>query len=316
VSPALCAVLLKRCQLQSRPNAIRPRGIDRVRNGYAAVIEPGWSAWRSSAWSWSRPSRACRIGGAVRATPQSFLPEEDQGAFFAAMRLPEGAPSTDAGDRRAGRGDHQADSGVEGLLLGWSGFISSTGWPPPTSFVIRLKPYAQRTDPAQSAGAINRPLGVAAVQDAIVFSICRRSWLGQPRRQYALESSRARRRRSRRNWRSRGAAIKARIGRGQHLCRRTPQIYLISTATRPVLGIGIESSARLGHVGRLSTKDSICSAEWQVNVAETPSACRGRYQSDLCAQCRGAMVPIRALAQAAGPGPQAIIATMDSADAS
>ena len=64
-------------------------GIDKVRDGYVAVVR--------------RLVRLSIIGvvfvvaalagasGLFRLTPQSFLPEEDQGAFFAALRLPEGA---------------------------------------------------------------------------------------------------------------------------------------------------------------------------------------------------------------------------------
>jgi multidrug efflux pump subunit AcrB len=64
-------------------------GIDRVRDGYASIV--------------TRLVRVAVVGvvvaiGVLAATaflftktPQSFLPEEDQGALFAAMRLPEGA---------------------------------------------------------------------------------------------------------------------------------------------------------------------------------------------------------------------------------
>ena len=64
-------------------------GIERVRNGYVAVVRRlvrvailgivvVVGVLALSAWLFSK-------------TPQSFLPEEDQGAFFAAIRLPEAA---------------------------------------------------------------------------------------------------------------------------------------------------------------------------------------------------------------------------------
>src|SRR5579871_192637 len=89
LSPALCSILLKRGQRSRGIMHYVLSGIDRVRNGYAAVVR-----------------RLVRVAvlaivvvvavlagaaGLLSMTPQSFLPEEDQGAFFAAMRLPEGA---------------------------------------------------------------------------------------------------------------------------------------------------------------------------------------------------------------------------------
>ena len=64
-------------------------------------------------------------------TPQSFLPEEDQGALFAAMRLPEGASSIAPGRGQTGRGRHQSAPGVVGVLS-VAGSISSTASRRPT----------------------------------------------------------------------------------------------------------------------------------------------------------------------------------------
>ncbi|MGB6697205.1 MAG: efflux RND transporter permease subunit, partial [Methylocella sp.] len=89
LSPALCAVLLKRGQTSRGPMRYVLGGIDRVRDGYVAVVR--------------RLVRVAIVGVAIVAgvlaasawlfskIPQSFLPEEDQGAIFAALRLPEGA---------------------------------------------------------------------------------------------------------------------------------------------------------------------------------------------------------------------------------
>ena len=90
LSPALCSVLLKRGGRATRPDALRA-GRDRsrarrlCRRSCAAWCGSRCSAW----WRWpaSRPPRS----GCSGSTPQGFLPAEDQGAFFAAMRLPEGA---------------------------------------------------------------------------------------------------------------------------------------------------------------------------------------------------------------------------------
>src|SRR5262249_26566336 len=88
LSPALCAVLLRRGQRSRGPMRYVLRAIDQARDGYVAVVR--------------RLVRVSLVGIVVVAgtlgasawlfgkTPQSFLPDEDQGAIFAALRLPEG----------------------------------------------------------------------------------------------------------------------------------------------------------------------------------------------------------------------------------
>src|SRR5438874_5397777 len=88
LSPALCGVLLKHGQRASGPMRYVLGAIDRTRDGYGWVVR--------------RLVRVAIVGvlvvvGTVAAsallfsrTPQSFLPDEDQGAIFASMRLPEG----------------------------------------------------------------------------------------------------------------------------------------------------------------------------------------------------------------------------------
>ena len=145
--------------------------IDQVRDGYVAVVRrlvrvaivgvvvvAGVLA--ASAWLFSK-------------TPQSFLPDEDQGAFFAAMRLPEGASinRTEAVVKQV-EDIVRPIPGVEGVLsvvgLNFIDYVASSNQ---AFFVIRLKPYEERTDRAQSAGAIIARLRpqMAAIQGAIAF---------------------------------------------------------------------------------------------------------------------------------------------------
>src|SRR5579864_4025876 len=89
LSPALCSVVLKRGETQRGPMRYVLRGIDRTREGYVFLVR--------------RLVRVAAVGLIVVAgvtaasfvifkiSPQGFLPSEDQGAIFAAMRLPEGA---------------------------------------------------------------------------------------------------------------------------------------------------------------------------------------------------------------------------------
>src|SRR6266851_3466183 len=87
LSPALCAVLLKRGQTSRGPMRYVLGAIDGVRNGYVAVVRrlvrvaivgvvAVAGVLATAAWLFNK-------------TPQSFLPEEDQGAIFAALRRSE-----------------------------------------------------------------------------------------------------------------------------------------------------------------------------------------------------------------------------------
>jgi hydrophobic/amphiphilic exporter-1 (mainly G- bacteria), HAE1 family len=110
-SPALCSVLINAARpaaadaLHSRRDRSRPRQLcdDRQPPGSRCSIWPRSACWR----------RALLF----TKTPQSFLPEEDQGAIFAVMRLPE-----DASINRTGAVVQQAENiisripGVQGVL--------------------------------------------------------------------------------------------------------------------------------------------------------------------------------------------------------
>src|SRR3974377_2242365 len=106
-------------------------------------------------------------------TPQSFLPDEDQGAIFAALRLPEGASvnRTEAVVKQV-EDIVRPIPGVEGILsvvgLNFIDYVASSNQ---AFFVIRLKPYELRTDSGQSANAIIARLRpqLATIPGAIAF---------------------------------------------------------------------------------------------------------------------------------------------------
>jgi len=89
LSPALCALFLR--HEPERHGLLQKfgRGVDRARDGYVGVVR---MALRRPALSVAAVA-ACAMGifGLSLATPTSFLPEEDQGAFFINVQLPEGA---------------------------------------------------------------------------------------------------------------------------------------------------------------------------------------------------------------------------------
>src|SRR5208282_344500 len=165
------AVLLKRGQRSRGPMTYVLDGIDKIRGGYVATVR---RLVRVSTLS------VVVVAGVLvasvllfRVTPQSFLPDEDQGAIFAALRLPEGAAvnRTEAVVKQV-EDIVRPIPGVEGVLsvVGLN-FIDSIASSNQAFFVIRLKPYEARTNSAQSANAIITQLRprLAAIKGAIVF---------------------------------------------------------------------------------------------------------------------------------------------------
>src|SRR6266852_800029 len=89
LSPALCAVFLRRTGQRRGLMGLISRGIDGVRDGYAMVVR---KIVRLSVLSVVLVvAFGLGVAGLARVTPTGFLPEEDQGAFFIAVQLPDGA---------------------------------------------------------------------------------------------------------------------------------------------------------------------------------------------------------------------------------
>ena len=323
LSPALCAVFLKRGQKTRGPLRYVLGGIESVRHGYVAVVH--------------RLVRVAMIGGAVVAgalvtsawllskTPKSFLPEEDQGAIFAALRLPEGASlnRTEAVVKEV-EAIVTPIPGVEGVLsvvgLNFIDYIASSNQ---AFFVIRLKPYEVRTDPAQSAGAIIARLRpqLAAIKGAIVFPFNLPPILGLGSTggfQYVLEALQGQ------SPSDIAATLRALLvaANGQKelagvfstYAADTPQIYLdIDRDKAQVLGVKITDifNALESTLGSYYINDfNAFGRTWQVNVqAETPF----RNNVDdiyriYVRNAQGGEVPIRALAEAKlVQGPQTVV---------
>ncbi len=172
LSPALCAILLKPHHGPKRGIlGWISRGIDRTRNGYAHVA--GSIARRAiiGVISWRSPS-AQRL--AVPDLPTGFLPSEDQGAFFAEIRLPEGASfnRTDAVVREV----ETMLGGIEGVanvttVTGYS-FLDGIAKSSSAFAIVTMKPFAKRQDESAS---VNAAIGTvmargAAIRNAQVFA--------------------------------------------------------------------------------------------------------------------------------------------------
>jgi HAE1 family hydrophobic/amphiphilic exporter-1 len=323
LSPALCSVLLKHGAPARGPMRYVLGTIDRVRDGYAAVVR--------------RLVRVALFGvvaviGALAAsaglfskTPQSFLPDEDQGAFFAAMRLPEGASV----NRTLAVVEQVEDivkpiPGVEGVIsvVGFN-FIDGLASSNQAFFVIRLKPYEQRTAAEQSVGAIIATLRprLAAVSGAIVFPFNLPPIIGLGSTggfQYVLEALQGQ-----------PPPDLARVLGGMLVAANqqpelagvfstfaadTPQIYLdIDRDKAQALGVRITDvfNALQSTLGGFYVNDfNVFGRTWQVNVqAETPYR---KSVDDIyriyVRSAKGAMIPIRALAAAREvQGAQALI---------
>jgi HAE1 family hydrophobic/amphiphilic exporter-1 len=323
LSPALCAVLLRRGESGRGPMRYVLGSIDRVRDGYVAVVRRlvGVAAI----------SVIVVVGALAGAaflyskTPQSFLPEEDQGALFAALRLPEGASinRTEAVVRQV-EDIIRPIPGVDGVLavvgLNFIDYLASSNQ---AFFVIRLKPYEQRTDRAQSAGAIIGQLRprLAAISGAIAFPFNLPPILGLGNTggfQYVLEALQGQPPTDLAAT-MRGLLVASNqqpelAGVFSTYAADTPQVYLdIDRDKAQVLGVKITDifNALQSTMGSFYVNDfNLFGRTWQVNVqAETPE----RNQIDdiyrvYVKNNKGDMVPIRALAEAKlVQGPQAVV---------
>jgi multidrug efflux pump len=323
LSPALCGVLLQRGHATRGPMRLVLGGIERVRLGYVSVVQ--------------RLVRVSIIGVLVVAgvaaasvllfnrLPQSFLPEEDQGAIFAAMRLPEGAsiPRTEEIVKEV-ESIVRPIPGVQGVLsvvgLNFIDYIASSNQ---AFFVIRLKPYEERTDPAQSAGAIIARLRpqLASIRGAIAFPFNLPPILGLGSTggfQYVLEALQGQ---SPADVAAtmRGLTVAANqqpelAGVFSTYAADTPQVYLdIDRDKAQVLGVKITDifNALQSTLGSFYVNDfNVFGRTWQVNI-QAEAASRERTDDIdriYVRNAQGSMVPISALAQARlVQGPQTVV---------
>ncbi len=323
LSPALCAVLLKRGQTSRGPMRYVLGTIDYARDGYVAVVRR-----LAGVAAISAVVVVAALAGAAfiySKTPQSFLPEEDQGALFAALRLPEGASIN-----RTAAVVQQVENlikpipGVEGVLsvvgLNFIDYIAASNQ---AFFVIRLKPYEDRTARAQSAAAILARLRpqMAAIPGAIAFPFNLPPILGLGNTggfQYVLEALQGQPPTDVAAT-MRGLLVAANQrpelgGVFSTYAADTPQVYLdIDRDKAQVLGVKITDifNALQSTMGSYYVNDfNVFGRTWQVNLqSDTPL--RNRIDDIYrvyVRNARGEMVPIRALAEAKlVQGPQAVV---------
>jgi hydrophobe/amphiphile efflux-1 (HAE1) family protein len=160
LSPALCAVFLRPHHGPRRgPIGAVMRGIDRVRDGYGTIV--------------ARLVRISIVGlvmvGAAMAgvvalgkiTPTGFLPEDDQGAFFVIVQLPDGASIGRTADfvsqiedvlkQESAVADYSATIGLN--------FVDNYSQSNAAFLIVSLKAFEERPGAAQGAQAMIARLG-------------------------------------------------------------------------------------------------------------------------------------------------------------
>ncbi|HEV7268446.1 MAG TPA: multidrug efflux RND transporter permease subunit [Falsiroseomonas sp.] len=173
LSPALCALVLRPHHGPRRgPLGFVLRVIDKVRDAYGAVVA------RLVRVAFLSLVLTAAIGGGIwwlaERTPQGFLPEEDQGAFFVVMQLPQGASLSRT--RAAVEQVEDIIRGTPGVddtlsIVGFS--LVDQGAQSNAAFVVvRMKPFDERSSPEESVyAAIGRVFGaVQQVRTANTFA--------------------------------------------------------------------------------------------------------------------------------------------------
>eukprot|EP01037_Dinobryon_pediforme_P005795 gene5795-5858_t len=171
LSPALCGVLLRHTGERRGIMGRVSRGIDWVRDGYAAIVTR-LLRLAVLAVVLVAVAAAGTFGLSLR-TPQGFLPDEDQGAFFIFGQLPDGASVSRS--REVAKKVEKILSGIPQIsnTLSIVGFSLLDGGAQSNALflVARLKPFADRTAVADRAQAVIGRVfgGVSQIREAAVF---------------------------------------------------------------------------------------------------------------------------------------------------
>jgi hydrophobe/amphiphile efflux-1 (HAE1) family protein len=182
LSPALCALLLRPSRRENRVMAWIGRRIDNVRNGYTSVVT---RLVRIAVFSLV----AVAIGfggyfGLNHIIPGGFLPEEDQGALFVEVSLPQNASLNRTQDVVARMVDDlRTIPGVRAItsVTGFS-LLNSLQSGNSTFMVVLLEPFADRVERGVTAfdvlGEIQRRTQTVAEAQTLAFNLPAISGLG------------------------------------------------------------------------------------------------------------------------------------------
>ncbi|MDZ4798692.1 MAG: multidrug efflux RND transporter permease subunit [Bryobacteraceae bacterium] len=178
LSPALAALILRPAKKGEHRGFLQPafdlfnRSFDRTRNGYMRIV--GGMIRRSAFAVIGLLAVWLCAGMLFKSLPAGFLPDEDQGAFFTSVRLPDGASveRTDAATKKIE--DILANMpGVEHVFtIGGLDFATQSSNSNVASVITRLKPWAERkADNLQIGAMIGQAMGAfSQVPEAFTFS--------------------------------------------------------------------------------------------------------------------------------------------------
>src|SRR6202044_580270 len=154
LSPALCALFLRHGPRPRGPVGWMLIGIDKVRDGYSAVVNRLLRLAVLSLIVIAGAGVGIVMLGKI--TPIGFLPEEDQGAIFTMVQLPDGASV-----ERTRNVVQQVEAIIRPMpqveaVLSIVGFSLLDGGNQPNAafLVIRLKPFAERTGAGDGVRAV------------------------------------------------------------------------------------------------------------------------------------------------------------------
>jgi hydrophobe/amphiphile efflux-1 (HAE1) family protein len=172
LSPALCALLLRHSGPRRGPIKWMMSGIDGMRGGYT------WGVRKLVRVSILAIPITLAIGWGIfevsKRTPQGFLPQEDQGAFFVQLQLPQGASVArtravveQVEQILAANPAIEAQLAIVGFSLIDGGAQSNSAF-----MVARMKPFAERTRVQDSVfAAIGQVFGAGqAIRTANIFA--------------------------------------------------------------------------------------------------------------------------------------------------
>jgi hydrophobe/amphiphile efflux-1 (HAE1) family protein len=171
LSPALCAVFLRHVGKRRGPMGRLLNGIDHTRDGYARVVQ---RLVRVAGLSLLAVA-VCGAGAFYLSThtPTGFLPEEDQGAFFIASQLPDGA-SVDRSAEVAARVEkilHDMPQIQDTLAIVGFSLLDGVYEPNAAFMVARLKPFADRIGTMNNVQTLVRKTfgAVQQIRSAVIF---------------------------------------------------------------------------------------------------------------------------------------------------
>ncbi len=174
LSPALCAVLLKPHH-GPRSGVIGAvmRFIDRVRDAYGAAVA---RLVRFSVVGLVFVAASILgVAGLSKITPEGFLPEDDQGAFFTVVNLPGGASVARTSEvvhaAEQMLAEEKAVSDTTSII--GLNFIDNYSQSNAAFLVVMLKPYAERTGKDESLNSVIERVNekLQAIQSGAVVSL-------------------------------------------------------------------------------------------------------------------------------------------------